>query len=114
MDFCKSFNIGPIHIYVSTVRMKRRGKRDDIYRNNKKKLMRIKHQMWRMSGGCCMECGRKFDEDELEIHHIIPVSKRPELILSVSNMHLVCPACHNKLHGRPMGGVKVTQDEENQ
>ena len=68
--------------------------------------MRIKHQMWRMSGGCCMECGRKFDEDELEIHHIIPVSKRPELILSVSNMHLVCPACHNKLHGRPMGGGK--------
>ena len=34
MEFCKSIKIGPVRVYVTTYRMKRRNKRDDLYRNN--------------------------------------------------------------------------------
>ena len=104
MDFCKSFRIGPVNIYVTTSRMKRRNKRDDLYRNNRKKILHIKHQIWKRSGGRCEECGRELDEELLEVHHIVPVCERPDLICSQSNIHIVCPECHNRLHGRPLGG----------
>ena len=104
MEIFKSFSIGPINIYVTTGRMKRRNKRDDLYRNNRKKLLRMKHRIWKQNGGRCEECGRLFDEDDLEVHHIVPVSERPDLICAVSNLHLVCPECHDRLHGRPLGG----------
>ena len=104
MEIFKSFSIGPINIYVTTGRMKRRNKRDDLYRNNRKKLLRMKHRIWKQNGGRCEECGRLFDEDDLEVHHIVPVSERPDLICAVNNLHLVCPECHNRLHGRPLGG----------
>ena len=105
MDFCKSFSIGPVNIYVTTSRMKRRNKRDDPYRNNRKKTLRMKHQIWKRNGGRCEECGREFDEELLEVHHIVPVCERPDLICSQSNIHIVCPECHNRLHGRPLGGA---------
>ena len=105
MDFCKSFSIGPVNIYVTTSRMKRRNKRDDLYRNNRKKILRMKHQIWKRNGGRCEECGREFDEELLEVHHIVPVCERPDLICAQSNIHIVCPECHNRLHGRPLGGA---------
>lgn len=104
MDFCKSFHFGFINVYVTTCRMKRRSKHDDLYRNRRKKLLRMKHKMWKQNGGRCEECGKQMDEEALEIHHIVPVSVRPELIASRSNLHLVCPECHAKLHGRPVCG----------
>lgn len=104
MEFCKSIKIGPVRVYVTTYRMKRRNKRDDLYRNNRKKILRMKHQIWKRNGGRCEECGREFDEELLEVHHIVPVCERPDLICSQSNIHIVCPECHNRLHGRPLGG----------
>ena len=104
MDFCKSFSIGPVNIYVTTSRMKRRNKRDDLYRKNRRKILRMKHQIWKRNGGRCEECGREFDEELLEVHHIVPVCERPDLICAQSNIHIVCPECHNRLHGRPLGG----------
>ena len=104
MEIFKSISIGPINIYVTTGRMKRRNKRDDIYRNNRKKLLRIKHHLWKQNRGRCMECGREFDEEEMELHHIVPMCERPDLVTALTNLHLVCRECHNRLHGRPLGG----------
>lgn len=103
MDFCKSLTIGSIHIYVSSFRMKRmKSKRDERLAYLKKKLLRMKHEHWKMNGGKCEECGRSFDEEALQIHHIVPVSVNPDLYCAFSNLHLVCPECHLRLHqGQP-------------
>ncbi len=113
MEIFKSISIGPINIYVTTGRMKRRNKRDDIYRNNRKKLLRIKHHLWKQNRGRCMECGREFDEEEMELHHIVPMCERPDLVTALTNLHLVCRECHNRLHGRPLGGVFLQKFRNN-
>ena len=78
--------------------MKRRGRRDDVYRNNRRKMLRIKHRRWKKNGGRCEECLQQFGENELEIHHVIPVSEHPELVASADNIRLLCHQCHLRQH----------------
>lgn len=54
----------------------------------------IKHQPW------CAVCGSK---EDLEAHHIIPVShvtKSRELILTDTNGITLCKRCHHLVHNR--------------
>ena len=104
MDFCKFIKIGPFYLYLSTRRLKGRGKHDDLLRNKRKKLLRLKNRIYKMNGGLCECCGRPFFCEEMEVHHIVPVSENPRLITAFSNLQVVCPECHAKIHGRPVGG----------
>lgn len=113
MEFCKCMRIGPVYLYVSTRRLKGRYKHSDILRKNHKKLQRIKREKWKEGDGRCEECGKRFRIEEMELHHIVPLSKNAFLVTAISNLQLVCPECHARLHGRPMGGVNefgVDQD----
>ena len=46
----------------------------------------------------CQCCG-DFN-DILEIHHIFPVSKYPELAADMGNMITMCQSCHARYHNR--------------
>jgi 5-methylcytosine-specific restriction endonuclease McrA len=94
------FKIGSIYFYITRYRMKRRGRNDDVSRNHRHKLMRLKHQRYKKNGGCCELCDKPTSEDQLEIHHILPVSERPELVASKHNIMIVCHRCHQHLHGK--------------
>lgn len=96
MEFHKHFHIGKVNIYVTTHRMKRRtGMHDKVARVHHAELRRLKVQRYR---GYCEECGRPFNIDALQMHHNIPVSKRPDLLLSYDNIRLLCPECHARCH----------------
>lgn len=90
--------IGPLYFYVSTCRLKRRSKREDEYRNYRKELIREKVRRWKSNGGCCEACGQKKAVDDLEIHHVMPVSERPDLIGCRKNIKLLCHECHQSVH----------------
>lgn len=100
MDFCKHVKIGGVYIYVSSVRLKRRGWRDHLNRKYQRKLKRQKCRLYMEAGGCCMLCGREFGLDVLELHHIRPVSEAPELYARKSNLQLLCHDCHRRQHRR--------------
>ena len=104
MDFCKCMRIGPVYLYVNTRRLKGRYKHQDLLRKNHKKLQRIKREKWLENDGRCEECGNRFRIEEMELHHIVPLSKNPLLVTAISNLQLVCPECHARLHGRLLGG----------
>jgi len=53
----------------------------------------------------CTICGVKKD---LELHHIKPKSKHPELEFDLDNVTLLCSCCHNLLHHG--GGKKLNPD----
>ena len=44
----------------------------------------------------CQCCGEK--DKILEVHHIFPQSRYPELIHNSSNMITLCQSCHTKYH----------------
>lgn len=104
MTFHKQIRIGRLRIYVTTFRMKRTMKRDERDRFLKKTLQKLKHVRYRRIGGICECCGHCFNEYDLEIHHVIPVSDAPHLSSSPSNIQLLCHECHYRHHhpGKPL------------
>jgi len=48
----------------------------------------------------CRLCGSR--SRQLEVHHIIPVWARPDLVLDLDNIATVCRVCHLKMAGREM------------
>ena len=81
-----------------SIRMKRRRSIDEKMRNQRKVLQKKKLLLYKAQDGCCMQCGRHFGTEALEIHHLIGVSENPGLALATSNMVLLCHECHVKVH----------------
>lgn len=109
MEIFKSFKIGRLYFYVSDRKMFRKSNCTTIINEHRKKLRLMKSHLYKESGGRCQECGEAFDKCDLEIHHIVPTSENPRLVVSLYNLHLVCPSCHAKLHGRPYKGVVTAE-----
>lgn len=54
-------------------------------------------------GGCCTVCGL---DGALQVHHIIPRWKRPDLIYDPNNCITLCFGCHKNEH-RPQLGPRA-------
>ena len=105
MEIFKHWTLFGVHIYVSSIRMKRRRSVDEKLRNKNKTLRRYKNILYAEQEGCCGDCGKFAPVDGLEIHHIIGVSEAPGLMLKKRNMVLLCPSCHRERHRRDAGGT---------
>ena len=46
--------------------------------------------------GCCQCCGEM--DKQLQIHHILPIAKYPNLASDMGNMVTLCQICHSKYH----------------
>ena len=57
----------------------------------------IKRNIKRRDSETCLCCGRKF-ETHLEVHHIMPLSRFPELATIPENMASLCQQCHARYH----------------
>lgn len=57
----------------------------------------LKQRIKQRDSKTCLCCGRKF-ENHLEVHHIMPVSKYPELATVTENLASLCQQCHAKYH----------------
>ena len=90
--------IGHIYIYITRYRMKRCDKQDDVRRKRSRVLHGAKKRLYRLLDGKCCECGRPFPIEEMQIHHVKPVSQYPKLITRRSNLKLMCAECHQKEH----------------
>lgn len=73
------------------------------YKGNKMKNIRtkitksFKNGIKERDSMICQCCGRKF-ERHLEIHHIMPVSRFPELVCEPENLISLCQQCHARYH----------------
>lgn len=98
MEIFKGFKLFGLYFYVSDVRMRRRPDRDQRLRNKRKLLGVIKRQLYTQQAGCCNRCGRRYDMDCLEMHHIVSVKDAPHLACTKRNIELLCHECHRSEH----------------
>ena len=55
---------------------------------------KLKHEIWRRDNFTCQYCGKTINDIELEVDHILPVSKGGKSILS--NLQTLCVECNRK------------------
>jgi 5-methylcytosine-specific restriction endonuclease McrA len=97
-----------IYFYISNCRMKKRPIRDLMYTNQTQDhCIVIKHKLYERQGHRCHHCEQPFDYEQLEMHHILPLSRFPELGQSIRNGILLCHACHKEVHCNPWRNIEL-------
>ena len=106
--WAKKVRIGWLYFYISNCRMKKRPIRDlmdkgfvrDHIITNKKKL-------YERQGGLCPHCGQPFEYEQMELHHVLPLSRFPELGQSIRNGIMLCYKCHKEVHCNPWRNIEM-------
>jgi 5-methylcytosine-specific restriction endonuclease McrA len=55
-----------------------------------------KQQQYEAIKGICPKCQEPFPIKNLEIDHIKPISKFPDLAIDINNLRLLCSACNKR------------------
>lgn len=51
--------------------------------------------------GVCPMCGGKFEFTSMELHHVLPLARFPELGIENRNVLFLCHDCHSNIHNDP-------------
>ena len=110
--WAKKFRIGRLYFYISNCRMKKRPKRDLMYSNYvQDHCVENKRKLYERQGGKCPHCGQPFDYEAMELHHVLPLSRFPELGQSIRNGIMLCHRCHNEVHCNPYLNIQMMEDK---
>lgn len=106
----RSFRIlGRFYITLSNCRVKKRATSGDRDRTSsqRERMLHFKGKMYEEQGGICPECGKHFDINFFELHHVLPWSRFPELRSRRTNLLLLCHYCHKEIHCNPWKNIAM-------
>lgn len=98
----KHIHIGNWWVYLSNVRLRPRQDREIGKKANERK--KLKDRLINERGRKCEICGYV---GGVQMHHILPYSKFPQLVGNPDNIKLVCMKCHNEIHENPFIHAKM-------
>ena len=96
-----------IYFYVSNVSLKRRQKRDHPGAYVKEHIMENKLKLYERQQHRCPMCGEEFPYKDMELHHILPWARFPELKQSIRNGIMLCHKCHKEVHCNPWRNIEL-------
>lgn len=67
----------------------------------------LRIQALRRDGFQCVQCGAR---GRLEVDHIQPTFKRPDLAFDLSNLQSLCASCHSKKTRQDYGFKAISKD----
>ena len=70
-----------------------------------------KPKMYEEQQGRCSMCGKEFKQSAMQLHHVLPLERFPELGSARENLLLVCPECHNEIHRNPWRNIRLMQEK---
>jgi hypothetical protein len=110
--WAKKFRFGRFYLYISNCRMKKRPIRDLMYQGVAvEHVVENKRKLYERQGGCCPHCGQPFDYEQMELHHVLPLSRFPELGQSIRNGIMLCHRCHKEVHCNPYLNIRMMEDK---
>lgn len=102
--------IGRLYFYLSNCRMRRRPIRDLMYSNRiSDRCILNKKKLYERQGGRCPHCGQAFEFEVMELHHVLPLSRFPELGVSIRNGIVLCHKCHKEVHNNPYKNISIME-----
>ena len=107
----RTFRILPNRLYItiSNCRVKKRANNHVATHNFNDNMKEIKSYRYKQQQGKCPSCGQLTDLKEMELHHVLPWCRFPELRARKSNMMLLCHCCHKEIHINPWLNIKMMQ-----
>ena len=110
--WAKKFRIGRLYFYISNCRMKKRPKRDLMYSNYvQDHCHENKRKLYERQGCKCPHCGQPFEYEAMELHHVLPLSRFPELGQSIRNGIMLCHRCHKEVHCNPWRNIQLMKEK---
>ena len=105
----RSMKLGNLFITFSNCRVKKRPcNREKVF---DERPQDIKQQMHEAQGGKCPICGKEFEWDEMELHHVLPWCRFPELRSNRANLMLLCTNCHKEIHCDPFKNIRMMKEK---
>ena len=106
--WAKKLRIGRLYFYISNCRMKKRPIRDLMYTNHTQDhCVENKRKLYERQGGRCPYCGQPFEYEAMELHHVLPLARFPELGQSIRNGIMLCHKCHKEVHLNPWRNIEL-------
>ena len=106
--WAKKFHFWKWYFYVSNCRMKKRPIRDVLYGNYvQDHCIENKHKLYERQGRKCPHCGQPFEYEAMELHHVLPLARFPELGQSIRNGIMLCHKCHKEVHCNPWRNIEM-------
>ncbi len=105
----RSIKIAGLFLTLSNVPVKKRnnrkvGDRDNI--DSTYRMKDIRREVKAAQGDRCPICGEVL---ELELHHILPVARFPELWNDRRNCVALCHGCHKEIHCNPWANIRMME-----
>ena len=71
----------------------------------------MKGYYYKQLKGVCPMCGKHFEINWMELHHVLPWRKFPEYRTKKANHMLLCHDCHKEVHCNPYLDIKLQEEK---
>ena len=81
---------------IGSEKLKTMIEKEEFFRKEKAKARKLRQSQWwrnKLNEGACHYCGGKFDREQLNMDHIVPISRGGKSVKG--NVVLSCKKCNN-------------------
>ena len=106
----RTIKIAGLFLTLSNVPVKKRNSRKSDDRDNidiTYRMKDIRREFKAAQGNRCPMCGEM--SERMELHHILPVARFPELWDDRRNFVALCHDCHKEIHCNPWANIRMMQ-----
>lgn len=112
MSWKRSIKIAGLFLTLSNVPVKKRNNRKVGDRNDIDSTYRMKDIRRDVKAAQCNRCPMCGEVSErMELHHILPVARFPELWNDRRNCVALCHGCHKEIHTNPWANIRMMQEK---
>ena len=108
----KMYRLWPgLYLTLSSCRTKLRlaSSNHATHKHEVMKICKMRREMYDAQHGICPHCGKHFEFNWMEMHHVLPWARFNEMRYKRENMLLLCHDCHKEIHCDPYLNIRLME-----